>query len=77
MDRVSKATAEELESPIHNIFVGLVSRIETLKSICVITIDENGNDEIEMFGDLEQMRQIMALAVQQLSESVPTVGSTH
>ena len=63
-DRLTDGDADTaLEAVVNRI----VDQSTSLHSLMVISIDNDGNDTIECVGDLEGLRTLAALAVQQLT----------
>lgn len=55
----------------------LVLRMDDITSIAIITIDTEGNDQIEVLGDLCMLQQLAALTTQQIGSEISSVESAH
>ena len=54
------------EARIQAMVSRLVARGTDLDTLCIITVDKNNNDEIELVGDLHVIQQLLGAAMQQI-----------
>lgn len=70
-------TDVQFEMERQRIIEELVSRMNTVTSIAIITVDELGMDQIEVLGDLDLLRQLAALTTQNINAELSLDGATH
>lgn len=55
----------------------LILRMNSVQSFAILTIDEDGTDQIEVLGDLCALQELAALTTQQLSAEITPIKATH